>query len=443
VLLGIVVGCSAPPQQSFNPADLAITVGTRNPTGTTPDAGDIVTWGNYHLQVVDKMTGVVRKSIENGDVAILPRNAAVWGPVTDVSPPGMAPLGGCSGDPQIEWDHLQRRYVAIAFNVIHPATERSLCVAVSKSSDPLGGWWVISATPAGGAFDRPRLSHTQGRYCVTDTGGTPLRCYLASDAVNAEFSNVWIWPRPHNGIIVPVRRPMGTGYVYLGLWIESAIPSGAFVRLYRYRAGLVDEQWTFFVPGLGRTVASITPGGPLGSTFQATATPSISQAGYDWHSRTVWMAGNTTCGNGAWVCAYVAQLGLVDATGMVDLDSGLPITGQPTTFRAWTLDGNYAQHTLWPALAVAGNGGGVASAMVTSPTQWPTHVASFIPSPTATAPPIPSRTEDIVGVLPTASVENVCRHPTISSWLPANPGFSCSGNGPVPPRSQMSEGGLH
>lgn len=69
VLCMLAVGCSGPPQQSFNPADLAIAVGHY----------DVVTLGNQHLQVIHLSDHTVRRSIVNGDVSLVPRNGAIWG----------------------------------------------------------------------------------------------------------------------------------------------------------------------------------------------------------------------------------------------------------------------------------------------------------------------------------------------------------------------------
>src|SRR5262245_24488247 len=139
VVFAVGVGaCSGPSQESFNPADLTIAVGKN----------DVVSWGNQHLQVLRKSDRSVRLSRALSPLSIIPFNNSVWGEVTDVSPPGNSSLQGCLGDGRLVYNALWNRWIASAFNNVVRA-QRGICLAVSKSSDPLGGWDGGSGVPAG------------------------------------------------------------------------------------------------------------------------------------------------------------------------------------------------------------------------------------------------------------------------------------------------------
>lgn len=337
----------------------------------------------------------------------------------DVTPPGNSPLVDCGGDVRIVYDSLRYRWYVSAFNVVWPMEQRGLCVAVSNSSDPLGGWWVASMTPAGQTFDFMQLNHTQGRIVVTDTGDRPIRAIDSVHAGEGNFSNVITWPRPHPGVMVPVRDPRGTGYTYLAVWSDNL--DG--IVLYRNRLGLpgTEQQWRFAVPGLLR--GFISPVFAPNGSFTAAASPSVTEAWFDWHTRTVWVAGTTACQNGFRACAFAAQLGLWKGNGNADLTGGSDGLGAiepaviPVVYAMRTLDAPY--NTLWPSLAVSGNGGVVLSAMGVSLFMWPTHVATIIPS----------NATSIVGTAATASVQAVCQHPNLAGLLAGLPGLSCSGDG--------------
>lgn len=111
----------------------------------------IVTMVNSQIAVYDKSTGAQ---------VVQPKN-------TNTIFAGLPSTDPCrtrnDGDPMAAWDHWNQRFVVSQFTTASPYKQ---CIAVSKTADPTGAWWLYSITLSSNQVHGGAKGHGWGRELV-------------------------------------------------------------------------------------------------------------------------------------------------------------------------------------------------------------------------------------------------------------------------------------
>lgn len=114
----------------------------------------IVTMTNTRIAIHDKSTGAIIMAAKN---------------INAVYQSGLPSSDPCyyrnDGDPVAAWDNLHQRFVVTSFTTASPYKQ---CIAVSKTADPTGAWWVYSIPlSTSELYDYPRLAIVNDAYVIT------------------------------------------------------------------------------------------------------------------------------------------------------------------------------------------------------------------------------------------------------------------------------------
>jgi PKD repeat protein len=159
-------------------------------------------------------------------------------------------------DPQIKYDPQTERWFYVAIRCDGTATENTMYVGFSKTSDPTnfstggGGGWCGYSYAFGSAFeDYPKL------------GLAPLHIMIGTNSFNSigEFltSHIFVAPKPASGKIIacptaPALTPFGSSGVPLATTVEGHFaftPEPATVADSSPDGYVVSADWEFFATG--------------------------------------------------------------------------------------------------------------------------------------------------------------------------------------------------
>ena len=235
----------------------------------------VVVGVNSEFRVYNKAGGLLRRNLFNTFLStVLPNSAAVK-----------------VFDPKMIWDHYNQRYVIIVAATQNSPQKSWCCVAISKTTDPLGSWWLYAldaalngSTVTTNWMDYPMLGFdAQAIYIgMNQFNGNNFQ-YAKLRILNkieiysgapAKWYDLWNLKNPDGSGAFTVQpcchfRATGPGPAYL---VNSLFGSGSKLTLWTLNNPLAS--WSGGAPTLTRVSVNCKSYGlPPSAKQQGTATP--------------------------------------------------------------------------------------------------------------------------------------------------------------------------